>query len=341
LDVRNPGTVSGATDLTMRLGIAGPGGASAFGDVYITDGISVPRDNQWEFNLGLGLGSPTRDDFIAHIKAEGRIRDFERELDHPSGDKRHILASIQYIELEEGEALISTFIDITDRVAAERRIRELASSLTRAEQEERYQLSRVLHDDLQQRLFAIQMHLSFLRDAYEKNDLQAVAGDFPQMEEWLREAINTTRALSMDIDPPILHGEGLREAVLWLAAHKKDQYSLDVNVQTSGIPVQLDENLRVVLFQAIRELLFNVVKHSNSLEAVVTIEYKHDRVSVTVSDQGDGFDANSLMSTKLMGHGLHSIRHRLNLMDCSMAIDSAPGQGTRITIEAPIQPPEA
>jgi len=294
-----------------------------------------------ELNLGPGMGTRARADFIALMKREGKIRNQETEIVLPSGETRHILASVQYIEVDNTDALISTFIDITEHVKAERQIRELASSLTRAEQEERFSLSRILHDDLQQRLFAIQMHLSFLRDAYEKNDLQAFKVDFPQMEEWLAGAIATTRELSVDLDPPILHGEGLKEALIWLAAHEKEQYGLDVEVKTEGIPVQLEENLRVLLFQAIRELLFNVVKHSNTLKAVVSIAYEDDHVHIAVSDKGEGFDAEAFATNELIGHGLHSIRHRLNLMGCSMVIDSAPGQGTRVTIDVPTQTPEA
>ena len=111
------------------------------------------------------------------LKSQGKVRNFETEIRNPSGEIRNILASVQYINLDNTEALIVTFIDITDRVHAERRNRMLASSLTKAEQAERHRISQVLHDDLQQRLFAVKSQLSFLSEPYKKNDIQGFQKD--------------------------------------------------------------------------------------------------------------------------------------------------------------------
>jgi signal transduction histidine kinase len=250
---------------------------------------------------------------------------------------RNILTSVQYIELEDTEALISTFIDITDRVRAEQQIRALAAELTSTEQAERHRLSQILHDDLQQRIFAVQMQLSFLRDAYEKNDLQAFAVDFPQLEEWLAEAIHVTRKLSVDLSPPILHGEGLVEAVLWLAAQMEEQYGLKVDIKSNGTPAQLDEKVRVLVFYALRELLFNIVKHAGILEAEIHFEHSDSRLLVIVKDQGAGFDSEEVMNDPQIAHGLLTVRHRLNLLGCRLEVSSQPGNGTEVSIEVPYE----
>jgi signal transduction histidine kinase len=233
--------------------------------------------------------------------------------------------------------LITAFIDITERVRAEQQIRSLASELTATEQAERHRLAQVLHDDLQQRIFAIQMQLSFLKDAYEKNDLKAFAVDFPQLETWLAEAIHVTRQLSVDLSPPILHGEGLFEAILWLAAQMQEQYNLLVNVQTDGTSSQLDEKLRVLVFYAVRELLFNTVKHAGTLNATVDFKSQDCYLRVTVSDQGKGFNTEEVMGDSKIAHGLLVIRHRLNLLGCSMYIKSQTGKGTEAIIEVPCE----
>jgi two-component system CheB/CheR fusion protein len=294
-----------------------------------------------EFGLGLGLGPQpklnmqTREDFAALIKKEGRVGSYETEITSPSGEVRNILASLQYIEIENTDCLITTFIDITDRVRAELQIRSLASELTATEQAERHRLSQILHDDLQQRIFAVQMHLSFLKDAYEKNDLQAFALDFPQLEEWLHEAIQVTRKLSVDLSPPILHGEGLVEAVMWLATQMQEQYGLKVDIKSSGTPTELDEKVRVLVFYALRELLFNIVKHAGILEAAMQFEHSDSRLLVIVKDDGTGFDSEKVMGDPHVAHGLLSIRHRLNLLGCSMKVISHPGNGTEVNIEVP------
>ena len=287
--------------------------------------------------LGLELGAQERQDLIEQLRREGKGGSYETEIQHPSGEIRNILASSQYVNIEDTEALISTFIDITDRVRAEQQIRALASELTATEQAERHKLSQILHDDLQQRIFAVQMQLSFLQDAYEKNDLQAFAIDFPQVNEWLTEAIKVTRQLSVDLSPPILHGEGLVEAIIWLSAQMEEQYGLKVSIKSNGTPAQLEEKVRVLVFYALREILFNVVKHAGTSEAAIRFEHYDSHLLVIVRDQGVGFESNIVMSDPNIAHGLLIIRHRLNLLGCSMEVNSQPGKGTEVIIEVPYE----
>jgi len=285
---------------------------------------------------GLGQGAmPTREELIAFLKKEGRIESYEMEIKRPSGETRSVLASVHYVDLDGTAALITNFLDITDRVRAEQQVRALASELAAAEQAERHRLSQILHDDLQQRIFAIQMQLSFLKEAYEKNDLEAFEMNFPQLETWLAEAIQVTRHLSVDLSPPILRGEGLFEAIIWLATQMEEQYGLNVKIQANGKAVELDERLRVLLFYAVRELLFNVVKHSGTLEAAIRMEYRNSHLDVITSDRGKGFNSKTVMNSPKVAHGLMMVRHRLNLLGCSMEVKSEPGQGTEVIIQAP------
>jgi two-component system CheB/CheR fusion protein len=286
-----------------------------------------------EFNLG--LPPQTGRDLITRIKDEGTVRNYEAEIRHPSGEARSILASIQYVNLDNTDALITAFTDITDRVRAEQQVRALASELTATEQTERHRIAQILHDDLQQRLFAVQMQLSFLKEAYEKNDLKKFEIDFPQLEGWLAESIKVTRQLSVDLSPPILHGEGLVEAIIWLASQMKEQYGLTVDIKSSGKSGPLDEKVRVLMFYAVRELLFNTVKHAGTLQAAVDFEHGDQSLRVRVSDEGKGFDKTEALSNPKITHGLLTIRHRLNLLGCTMDIKSQTGKGTEATIEAP------
>ncbi len=287
--------------------------------------------------LHLPLDPSIRPQLVEQVQSEGILRNVELEITHPDGEYRTILASLQLTSVENAPALIIAFIDITERVKAEQQIRALASELTVAEQAERHRVAQILHDDLQQRIFAIQMQMGFLKDAYEKNNLQAFAADFPQMETWLTEAIQVTRQLSVDLSPPILHGEGLVEAILWLAAQMKDQYGLEVNIKSDGKPTRLDEKVQVLVFYAMRELLFNIVKHSETLKATVDFEHYDHHLRVTVSDQGKGFDDTEVMNNLQVAHGLLIVRHRLNLLGCSMDVKSQPGKGTEVIIEVPYE----
>ena len=107
-------------------------------------------------------------------------------------------------------------------------------------------------------------------------------------------------------------------------------------MQTVQVP-RLDDDLRVMLFHTIRELLFNVVKHAETPQAAVALEQIQEHMHIIVSDQGKGFDGDAVMSDPKVAHGLLDIRSRLNLLGCSMHVHSQPGQGTEIIIDAPIQ----
>ncbi len=290
-----------------------------------------------DFNLGLDLEAASEDRFISMLRSEGRIGGVEMEIWHPSGEKRHILNSIQYLNVDDNETLISTFIDITDRVHAERKIRSLASDLTAAEQEERNRISQILHDDLQQRIFAVKVHLTTLEEAIRRNDLQSVEIDFGQLQDMLTDAVTITRNLSIDLSPAILQGDNLVDALNWLGLHMRNQYGLQVEVVPDGVFTRFEDALRILLFQTVREALFNVVKHANTMRANVRFQEAEEQIRLKISDDGKGFDVSTSTLERSGSGGLSNLRHRLNLMGCGLQIDSKPGKGTQVIIHIPVQ----
>jgi two-component system CheB/CheR fusion protein len=187
-----------------------------------------------EFNLGLDLDSRDRAELTAKLLKDGSIRNFEEKIELPTGVVKSVMTSLQYIQIENKDALLSTFIDITERVRAERRIRDLSVRLTTAEQEVRNRISQILHDDLQQRIFAVKMQLENTEEALRNNELSSANIDFAKLEAWLTEAIAITRQLSADLGPLELQSEGLREVIMWLSAQLKEQYGLEVSGYSRG-----------------------------------------------------------------------------------------------------------
>jgi two-component system CheB/CheR fusion protein len=235
---------------------------------------------------------------------------------------------------QSGLAIIAT--DISERIQTEEKIRSLASKLTLVEQEERHRISQVLHDDLQQRLFAIKAQLSFLNTSYEKDRISAGAySELDQVQESLSEAIAITRNLSIDLNPVVLRGEGLAETMTWLAFRMKEQYGLHIDLDARDTLSHLDHHVRMLLFQSIRELLFNVVKHAGVLEARVILERLQEHDRITIADGGNGFDAETVLKDVNIAHGLLVVQDRLNLLGCNMEVHSKPGEGTQIVIKIP------
>lgn len=232
-----------------------------------------------------------------------------------------------------GLSIIAT--NLTERVEAEKKIRSLATALTKAEQEERHRISQILHDDLQQRLFAIKAQLSML--TYDrKNDVPPdVLSALEQVQSELSNTVSLTRRLSIDLSPVVLHGEGLADAILWLANQMEEQFGLQVELTSKEKIYHLEEHMRVLLFRVVRELLFNIVKHAHILKARVSLDQVDGRVRITVSDAGTGFDVGAVMNDRKTAHGLLVIQDRLSLMGGSMEISSSLGGGTCVVVEIP------
>lgn len=219
-------------------------------------------------------------------------------------------------------------------------LRRLASALTRAEQLERRRIARLLHDDLQQLLFSIEVTLTQLRRHTESSEQQAL---LDQIEEIAGQALDATRTLSVELYPPGLQEDGLKKALRWLAAHVEDLHGLSVDVEMKGKCEVASQELRVLLFQCVRELLFNVAKHAGIDRARVEAQEAEGYLTLRVIDEGAGFDPEELEQQEgSEGRlGLSGMRKRLGFLGAWIEIESAPGEGTRTTIVVPQPPPPA
>ena len=241
---------------------------------------------------------------------------------------------------QEQEELRSLNETLEERVEERtRQVRMLASTLTMAEQEERRRISQILHDDLQQHLYGVQLKLTFTEGAIESERVEEALAHLKEINNWLSQGIDITRNLTVDLSPPILQNEGLTETLRWLQSQMKELHGLEVEIQAEKAFRTPDEDMRVLLFQIVRELLFNVVKHANTRKATVAIEDCDSHVRIVVVDEGEGFDvaAAEAEGARDAGFGLFSVRERLSLFGGDLDVDSAPGKGTTVVITIPLE----
>jgi two-component system CheB/CheR fusion protein len=290
---------------------------------------------QTALEFGFAPNASLRMHMRKQLEKTGLIRHMELELPTSNGETRTVIGSMQRVQAGGEDRVISAFMDISERVKAEQQIRTLASQLNMAEQHERHRISQILHDELQQQLFAVRMQLSMLREAVEDGNKQVQTSEFPLVEKAVSEAIEMTRSLSIELSPAILEGEGLYEAIVWLSAQMEEKFGLKVSTRTQGMDPPLEPSLRVLLYQIVHELLFNVVKHSGTLAAEVLMQQNAEGLILTVRDQGTGFDTKAVLAPEAALHGLRNIDNRLKLMGCTMTVKSNPGKGTETIIEVP------
>ncbi|EWH02641.1 chemotaxis protein CheB [Halomonas sp. BC04] len=254
--------------------------------------------------------------------------------------------------------VVITFVDITERKRFEeqlaeanrtlearvkertQQVSELASKLTMAEQEERRRVSQVLHDDLQQLLYGIQIKLRLVEEKLSKMGQPQLTELVADTRSWILQAIEKTRQLTVDLSPPILKTEGLAEALEWLQSQMQELHGLKVEMTIHRAPYTPDHDLRVLVFQIVRELLFNVKKHADVNRAHIELDQTREHILVRVSDLGCGFDQAMMESEHEMdpGFGLVAARERLKFLGGALQIDATPGEGTSILIKVPARP---
>jgi PAS domain S-box-containing protein len=287
----------------------------------------------------------------AHVQEMQQARSTGRAADerwHVRKGGTRFFASGVLTPLRAGAAggYVKVARDLTERRQMEERleaqvrertvqVRELVTQLTMTEQEERRRISGLLHDDLQQRLFSLRFQLASLRQALAGAETAAAQQIIGEMEQALHRSVHITRELSVDLSPPVLHDEGLAAALQWLASQIHQQQGLEVLVEAEpGIPL-LSEDLRVLLFHTVRELLFNIVKHAGVDTAKVTVGGTGTQLRIEVSDAGRGFAPGSSEAAPT-SQGLRRVEQRMQLLGGAMEIASAPGQGTRATLSVPL-----
>lgn len=216
-------------------------------------------------------------------------------------------------------------------------LRALAGKLTMAEQAERRRVAKVLHDGLQQYMAAAKLHLSGLERKIEDPHLSGLAR---KIEETIGTCIQMARSLSADLSPPALYRGGLISGLRWLAGRMQERHGFRVIVKSELENVSLAEDIMLLVFESVRELLFNSVKHSETFEAQVRLKKNEkNQLYLCVEDAGSGFDPSDIAVSDNMqqGFGLFSIQERINLIGGTFEIQSTPGHGSRFDIFLPYE----
>jgi signal transduction histidine kinase len=232
-------------------------------------------------------------------------------------------------------------IDISRNEEAQRalnayqaRLRALALQLSRAEENQRRALAMDLHDGVGQLLAAAKLRL---QDVVVFRAGSELARELSEVLNLIGKMIALTRSVTAELSPPVLHDLGLEAALEWLGDRTESEYGLPVDMHFQDRPISLDEDMRVILFRSVRELLHNVVKHASANRAVIALKLRGNRIVVQVSDNGVGFfhPENAERGGPDQRFGLFSIRDRLEYLGGAMQVDSQPGQGAIVTLIAP------
>ena len=197
-----------------------------------------------------------------------------------------------------------------------------------------------IHDDLGQKLAMVKFRLQALQGSVsDRNMLAALNNECIVMDDIL----DDIHSLTFELSNPLLYEVGFEAAMKsWLKYEIEKNAGLKCEFASDDKKIELDEDTKVVLFKAVRELLINIVKHAGARTVKVGIAKRNNEVEVTVEDDGVGFDVSKLglPSGKKGGFGLFNIRERLEYIGGRLEIESSPAKGTRVVMTAPVKKSE-
>jgi signal transduction histidine kinase len=211
----------------------------------------------------------------------------------------------------------------------------MAAEMSLVEERERRQLATALHDQIGQVLALAKIKLGALQ-AVGAEECRRSADE---IRELLEQAIASSRSLTFELSPPVLYELGFEAAVQALCENFQQQHGLMLEFVSDREPKALSDDMRILLFQAVRELLVNIVKHAGAESIRISCRRDGKRLLIVVADDGKGFEpaADVTRFSGTGGFGLFSIRERLHHLGGEITVDSAPGCGTRVTLAALLQ----
>ena len=272
------------------------------------------------------------------LENEPVAQPYEQRIVRKDGTEANLMITTNLVT-EGGKPV--AFQHIARDVTEEKRMREnlqfYLRQITRAQEEERKRIARELHDDTVQYLVVLARQLDDLASS-SKGLSREEKIKLEDLRQQVTNIMEGVRRLSHDLRPATLDRLGLLPALEWLAANMEKLSGIKVQVKTSGSERRLPTEVEVILFRIAQEALSNVRRHSKATSAEVRVEFEDSKARITVKDDGKGFAMPETMGNMVKEGrlGLVGMHERIQLLNGSLKIESQPGKGTTVVIEAPI-----
>jgi signal transduction histidine kinase len=228
--------------------------------------------------------------------------------------------------------MLSLAIVVEERQALRARESAFNTRLLQAQDRERARIALELHDDILQRIAVLQIGLDEFGRHSPSTDARLTIGGFKRTAAEISSAI---RALSRKLHPSVLDVGVLDLAIKELCREFTVQHRMNVQFRCESDTIDVDRVVKVCVFRIAQEALHNVAKHSGTAAAVVELARAGDRLVLSVSDAGNGFDVTA--GREAIGLGFISMRERLGPLGGNLLIRSTPGSGTQVRVDVPVQ----
>ncbi len=235
------------------------------------------------------------------------------------------------VDLEKVNRLLRA--EIRKHKVTQNQLRSLSATLAKTEESERRRIASDLHDHIIQNLVYANMSLSRIRDRAGE---QWIADISQEVHQYLQQTIQELRTLTFEISSPVLYELGFIPAIRWLTRQFEEKHHLHIRLEEK-LKAPVSEQVSILLFQAVRELLTNVVKHAKATQVQVHIVHEKRLLKIIVEDDGVGLDRASpqVNADQKTGFGMFNIRERIGSLNGTMKVKSREGKGTRVELALP------
>lgn len=275
------------------------------------------------------------------FKETGRSRSLEYEMVRKDGTTMPVLLSTTAVRDERGEFLLSRAMvfDLAERKRAEelrqsrKLLRQLAAHNEMAREEERKRIAREVHDELGQKLTALQLEVSLLQSQLG-DAKQALGKKVGSILNLIETTMETVRTIASDLRPAVLD-LGLIAAIEWQMQDFEQRTGIPCGLVTNIDEIELDDRRATAIFRILQESLTNVTRHANATQVTVSLRLSQGILAMTVEDDGVGIQPENTARPK--SFGLAGIRERAFMLGGAVSIEGLPGRGTVVSVTIPAQ----
>ncbi len=283
------------------------------------------------------------------------VQPMELYLLRRDGSLVHVSAQSVHVHIPEGPSVLTLVHDLTERdqraalqqdylrvreqrsrtLEALQMVQDLSRRLANAQETESRRVARELHDDVGQLLTGLKLSLQRIHPTHISDDPGREA--LRNAQELVGDIVERVRRLSLELRPTILDDLGLYPTLRWLAERYERLMHVRVQVLQKGVDRRFPPEVESTAYRIAQEALTNVARHAKSQEATVRIWSDGVHLGVQIEDHGQGFDPEGALSAR-QAAGLSGMMERARLLGGTCAIESRPGEGTRVTAELPLRP---
>ena len=211
-------------------------------------------------------------------------------------------------------------------------MQRLSARLVAAQEDERRSISRELHDEVGQALTGMRVEMANLSTLMRAGDANAVAAKTDEIKQMVEDSLGVVRNMALLLRPSMLDDLGLVPALEWQAREVSKRSGVRVNVEAGQVSEDLPEEHKTCIYRVVQEALHNCIRHAGARSVTVTVRQSPDELSLSVEDDGKGFDVR-----RERGLGLIGIEERVANLGGNFAVESAPGRGSRLRISLPLK----